>query len=157
MNSSGHARDKWAAALDGDGFQIIPNLLIAQQGNLGLSTTDIVVILHLNRWWWDRDQHPYPRPERIAEQMGLHARSVERCLKRLESKGMIHRMSPRYIQGGTSVRPISLLPLAESLAQIAGRLNAKRRPARKSQTGGDPAGGSSASPRNSTSSNEVPS
>ena len=155
MSANDRTRRKWEAALDGDGFQIIPNLLIAQQGNLGLSTTDIVVILHLNRWWWERDQHPYPRPERIAEQMGLHARSVERCLKRLERKGMIRRMSPRYLQGGTSVRPISLLPLAESLAQIAGRLNTKRRPAQKIQTGRDPAGQSSASPQDVTSSNEV--
>ena len=119
----GHARSKWGKALDGTGFQIVPNLLLTQQGNLGLSTTDIVVLLHLNRYWWTRDQHPYPSPTRIAGQMGLHPRSVERCLKRLAAKGAIRRLAPHQTPSGRTVRPVSLLPLAESLTRIAEHWN----------------------------------
>ena len=44
MRADGHARDKWGRTLNHTGFQIVPNLLLTQQGNLGLSTTDIVVL-----------------------------------------------------------------------------------------------------------------
>ena len=118
-------RDKWGRALDYAGFQTIPNLLFTQQQNLGLSTTDLVVLLHINRYWWTRDQDPFPRPTRIAEQMGLHRRSVERCLKRLEEKGLIARPGRHTISSGRTVWPISLSPLAAYLGQIAKRLPEK--------------------------------
>ena len=156
MRADGHARDKWGRTLNHTGFQIVPNLLLTQQGNLGLSTTDIVVLLHVNRYWWTRDQNPYPSTTRIAEQMGLHARSVERCLKRLEAKGVIRRLEPRQISPGRMVRPISLLPLARSLAQIAERLDDKHQSAEKSQSDEEPGANSTQPAANGASSKEVP-
>ena len=111
-------RDKWGASLDYGGFQVLPNVLLSCQRNLGLSPADVVILLHLNRYWWTRDQDPYPRPARIAEQMGVTRRSVERCLQGLEKKGLIERRDPRKISGRVA-RPISLLPLAERLGQLA--------------------------------------
>ena len=154
--SDGHARAKWGRTLNHTGFQIVPNLLLAQQGNLGLSATDVVVLLHINRFWWTRDQDPYPSTARIAEQMGLHVRSVERCLNRLEAKGVIRRLLPRQISPGRTVRPVSLLPLARSLALIAERLDDKRQSAEKSQSDKSPAAGSDESVANGASSSEVP-
>lgn len=154
--SDGHARAKWGRTLDHTGFQIVPNLLLVQQGNLGLSATDVVVLLHVNRFWWTRDQDPYPSTTRIAEQMGLHVRSVERCLNRLEAKGVVRRLQPRQISPGRTVRPVSLLPLARSLARIAERLDEKRRPAGRNRNDEDPAASSSEPAANGASSNEVP-
>ena len=113
-----HARDKWGRSLDHSGFQIVPNLLLMAQNRLGLSPTDLVVLLHLNRYWWRRDQDPFPSSAGIARRMGLHPRSVERHMKRLEEKNLIHRQAPRWISG-KRVKPISLAPLAQSLEEIA--------------------------------------
>ena len=118
-------RDKWGQTLNNFGFQIIPNLLLAQQKNLGVSPTDLVVLLHINRYWWTRDQDPYPSSVLIAKQMGLHLRSVERHLQRLEEKGLILRLASRRTSGKV-VRPISLIPLVERLNRIAERLEIKR-------------------------------
>ena len=49
--------------------------------------------------------------------MGLHLRSVERHLQRLEEKGLILRLAAHKISGKV-VRPISLIPLADQLNWI---------------------------------------
>ena len=103
--------------LDGSGFQIIPNQLLAQQKNPGIPPTALVVLLHINRYWWKCDQNPYPSATLIAKQMGLHLRSVERHLQRLEEKGLILRLAAHKISGKV-VRPISLIPLADQLNWI---------------------------------------
>ena len=118
-------RNKWGRTLDNGGFQIIPNLLLTQQKNLGISPKELVVLLHINRFWWKRDQNPYPSSTLIANQMGLHFRSVERHLQHLEEKGLILRLARRKISGKV-VRPISLTPLVEYLTRIAERLDMKR-------------------------------
>ena len=153
--SDGHARSKWGRTLDHTGFQIVPNLLLVHQGTLGLSATDVVVLLHLNRFWWTRDQDPYPSPARIATQMGLHVRSVERCLKRLEARGVLRRSQPRQISSGRTVRPVSLLPLARSLAQIADHLDDKRQSVEESRSDEDRGAGSDEPAPNSASSKKV--
>ena len=117
MKANTDIRDKWGQALDGSGFQIIPNQLLAQQKNLGIPPTALVVLLHINRYWWKCDQNPYPSATLIAKQMGLHLRSVKRHLQRLEEKGLILRLAARKISGKV-VRPISLIPLADQLNRI---------------------------------------
>lgn len=124
-------RRKWGRALDYAGFQAVPNLLLARQQALNLSSTDVVVLLHINRYWWTRDRDPFPRPARIAEQMGVHRRTVERSLQGLEEKGLLKRLEPRRVDSGRVVWPISLTPLAVSLEQIAGIL-ARRVPKNES-------------------------
>lgn len=130
-------RSKWGQALDYAGFQTVPNLLLTQQHKLELSNTDLVVLLHVNRFWWTRDQDPFPKPARIAAQMGVHRRSVERCLKRLEQKGLVRRTGPRETSSGV-VRPISLLPLADVLIRKADQLRiASQRSKRLERVRGD--------------------
>ena len=117
MDGQTHTRAKWGRSLDHSGFQIIPNVLLTAQNELGISPADLVVLLHINRYWWRRDQNPFPSSAWIAKQMGLHTRSVERHLKQLEKKELIQLQAPRVVSGRT-VRPISLLPLATSLEEI---------------------------------------
>lgn len=134
-SSTEKVRDKWGASLDYAGFQVVPNILLSHQRRLGLSTAEVVILLHLNRYWWTRDQDPYPRPARIAEQMGVTRRSVERCLQGLEKKGLIERLDPRKISGRVA-RPISLLPLAERLGRLAliGLMQGESAPSRAEDT-----------------------
>ena len=123
--SGTRARDKWGQTLEHSGFQIVPNLLLTVQSRLGLSSTEIVLLLHINRYWWHRDQDPFPSSAGIARQMGLHIRSVERHLKSLEKKELIYRHEPRWISG-KKVGPISLVPLAQSLEEVAKELELRR-------------------------------
>ena len=117
----GTIQQKWGDALSAGGFQALPNALLSAQRQLGLSTTDVVVVLHLNSRWWSRDRAPFSRPVLIAEKMGVHRRTVERSLERMEKKGLLKRLRPKSTERGSIIRPFSLIPLAERLGAFARR------------------------------------
>lgn len=120
QEAKNHAlRQKWAGALDYAGFQAIPNLLLSRQHSPILSSKDLVVLLHFNRRWWTHDRDPFPRPERIAAQMGACRRTVEQCSGRLEEEGLLKRLESRNTDSGRVVWPMNLTSLAVSLEQIA--------------------------------------
>jgi hypothetical protein len=69
----------------------VPDTLLIKQHELGLDTTDIVVLLNLTSFWWFRDAPPFPRTNVIASRMGVTTRTVQRSLKKMEAKGYIRR------------------------------------------------------------------
>jgi hypothetical protein len=107
-------REKWGGALEG-GFQLIPNVLIRAQKQLGLEAVDLVVLLNLNLHWWTPAELPHPRPTIIANRMGLSKRTVERSLQRLAKLGYIERLPPIKRKDGAMVRPYRLTGLVERL------------------------------------------
>jgi DNA-binding MarR family transcriptional regulator len=107
-------QDKWGGALGG-GFQLIPNVLIRAQKQLGLDSVDLVVLLNLNLHWWTPAELPHPRPTVIANRMGLSKRTVERSLQRLAKLGYVERLPPLRKKDGAIVRPYRLTGLVERL------------------------------------------
>jgi Predicted transcriptional regulator len=73
------------------GFQAVPDILLKQQGAMGLSATDLVVLLNILMYWWYVEQKPYPRPTTIAKRMDVNVRTVQRSLQRMEELGLIVR------------------------------------------------------------------
>ena len=51
------------------GFQAVPDLLLKHQNDLGLSTTDLTVLLNVLMHWWYPGNKPFPRPTAIAKRM----------------------------------------------------------------------------------------
>ena len=99
-----------------------PHQLAAHQPSPeGQSCTEAMVWLHLNRYWWAVGNAPFPSPERIAEHIGCHPRPVLRCFSRSEAKGAVQWLNLRASPTGSRGCPISLVPLAQSLHQIADR------------------------------------
>ena len=112
-------REKWGMALNA-GFQVVPNVLIRAQHELGLGAMDVLVLLNLNLHWWRSDRPPFTRPAVIANRMGVSKRTVERRLSFLERKGFIERLPPVILDGGgPTQRPYRLDGLVERLKQAA--------------------------------------
>ncbi|MEM7637976.1 MAG: helix-turn-helix domain-containing protein [Pseudomonadota bacterium] len=105
-----HAR--WGDLTD-VGFTAVPNTLIQAQSALGLTSTDIVILLNFTLHWWDPDSHPYPRSNTIARRTGLSTRTVQRTIKSLEERGFIKRFVDR------GERFIDLTPLRDKLKEVA--------------------------------------
>ena len=97
------------------GFQAVPDLLFKHQYHLGLSPTDVVVLLNVLMHWWYPHKKPFPRPQTIAKRMGVNPRTVQRSLNSLEKLGIIDR--ERKKTGG--VVYIDPAPLVEKLSKIA--------------------------------------
>lgn len=86
--------ERWGEACDA-GFTPVPNELLRAQVKLGLSPTQLIVLLNLMLHWWHRDRMPYPRTSAIAKRSGLSARTVQRSLRELEEKELILRCRAR--------------------------------------------------------------
>ncbi|WP_434056202.1 helix-turn-helix domain-containing protein [Roseibium sp.] len=84
------ATTKWKEAGEA-GFQVLPDLLLKKQSELGLSATDLVVLINVTMHWWYREQRPFPRTTTIASRMGVDNRTVQRSMKKLTQLGLMKR------------------------------------------------------------------
>lgn len=74
------------------GFQAVPDLLLKNQAALGLSATDLVVLLNVLMHWWYPAQKPFPRSTIISARMGISSRTVQRSINELENAGLLVRV-----------------------------------------------------------------
>lgn len=114
MNYS--VEDKWGdAALAG--FMQVPDMLFRQQGALGISSTELVVLLNLCTAWWKADRLPFPSSASIARRMHVQPRTVQAAILGLEKKGLLKRFR---ISGYSGKRhKYDLGPLKEKLEHEA--------------------------------------
>lgn len=84
---------KWGKAIEGagGGWTAVPNMLLRYQSHLEINSSELVVLIHLIRFWWQPDRAPFPSPERIAIEMGISPRSVYRILATLEKKHLLEK------------------------------------------------------------------
>ena len=97
------------------GFQAVPNVLLKHQNSLGLSTTDLVVLLNVLMHWWYPEQKPFPRSTTIAKRMGLSQRAVQRALQQLQKLDLLTR--ERSEDGPAYLNPEPLVAKLEELAR----------------------------------------
>ncbi len=95
------------------GFQAVPDLLLKNQAALGLSPTDLVVLLNVLMHWWYPSKKPFPRSTTISKRMGITPRTVQRSTNQLEELGLLMRVK----QGDRTY--LDPTPLVEKLAELA--------------------------------------
>ena len=96
------------------GFQPVPDLLLKYQSELGLSSTDLTVLLNVLMHWWYPEKKPYPRSTTISGRMGVNLRTVQRSLQKIIFLGLLRR--ERDANGWSFLDPA---PLVEKLQQLA--------------------------------------
>ena len=97
------------------GFQPVPDLLLKHQSTLGLSPTNLVVLLNVLLHWWYPEQKPFPRSTTIAKRMGVSPRAVQRSLQQLQHLGLLTRA--KSVDGPTCLDPEPLVAKLEELAK----------------------------------------
>jgi len=110
-------RKKWGLAALG-GFQQVPDLLLKHQAKLGLTSNDMVVLLHVTMHWWFADRLPFPATTVIAKRMGMAARTVQRSLNHLVKLRLISKVAINTEQGERRAwNPSGLVARLQHLAQ----------------------------------------
>ncbi len=112
---TGRGSAKWNGAADA-GFTIVPDALIHKQAKLGLSATELVVLLQIISFWWAADRPPFPSTTTIASRMGVEVRTVQRAIRALLKSGLIDR-DLRPGRDGKAVRVLTLDSLVMRLNQ----------------------------------------
>lgn len=117
--STERAVEKWEAAAEA-GFQTLPDILLRKQVELGLSPTDMLVLINITMHWWYRDRLPFPRSATIAERMGVDPRTVQRSIRKMQDLKLVERETETLVDG-TIRSVLNLSPLVERLGDFARR------------------------------------
>ncbi|RYG29048.1 hypothetical protein EON81_27425 [bacterium] len=111
------AQVRWGEALTG-GFTIVPDVLLKNQGKLGLGFREMCVLVQLLSFWWVADEWPRPQIGTLAKRVGSDERTVQRAIGALVDQGLIERTRVRT-KYGDYVQGFSLSGLVARLETIA--------------------------------------
>src|SRR3546814_358319 len=115
---NGASEKKWGAKVIALGFCILPSLLLRVQRRLGLSPTQLAVLIQLADFWWDAGRKPFPKKADLAQRLGLSERQVQRYIAELEEAGFVQRIERRASHRGKISNEYDLQGLVDRLAQI---------------------------------------
>ena len=112
------SEEKWGEGVMKLGFCIVPSLLLRAQQRLGLSATQLAVLLQLCDHWWDAKRKPYPGKKRLADRLGMSTRQLQRHVAALEDAGLVKRGERTASHGGKLSNSYDLSGLVERLKRL---------------------------------------
>lgn len=83
---------KWTKTLMDAGWTVLPSVILDRQQAFGLDAVDVNILLHLAKYWWEKDRLPFPTKKAIADCMGVSASTIQRRIASMESGGLIKRL-----------------------------------------------------------------
>ena len=109
---------KWGVEVIGLGFCILPSLLFRAQERLGLSATQLAVIVHIADFWWSEDKVPWSTKALLGQRLGLGTKQIQRIVRQLEEAGYLKRIK-RVNQRGQRANGFDLSGLVAKLKKLA--------------------------------------
>lgn len=110
-------QSKWGDALRA-GYLVTPSVLLIRQYELGLSNSELVILLNILASWRDVTSLPRLNPTTIAKRMDVDARTVQRNISSLIAKRYIEKK----LDIKTGVTSYNLENLVSKLKIIAPQL-----------------------------------
>lgn len=91
---------KWGKVAD-NGFTVLPLDLFKAQRFLGLTATEMLVLLNILTYWWRSERKPFPRTSTLAERMRLDIRTIQRAQNTFIQKGLLKKIRQKDDMGLT--------------------------------------------------------
>ena len=110
---------KWTKLLMDSGWTAFPSVILERQRALGLDPLDVNIILHLATYWWEADNKPFPAKQTLATAIGVHPRTIQRHIARLEKAGLITREYRREPGKGNKTNKYHFDGLIKEIAPFA--------------------------------------
>jgi predicted transcriptional regulator len=132
---------KWTKVLMQTGWTVLPNIILECQAALKLKPTDVNVLLHLARHWWQADNHPHPAKGTIAKRMGITPGTVRRSVRKLEKAGLIKRHYRTNESRGNLTNLYDFTGLIEKVTPLAKDYLAKKEKRKREDAASDRRGG----------------
>lgn len=121
---------RWGKDLTAGGWAALPNVIINNAAELGLTPLDMSIILKLASHWWERNTAPHPSKAGMAQAIGVDERTIQRRITALCNKGYLERNPRSSTKGGSLTNAYSLKGLIKAARPLAlaekARLEAKR-------------------------------
>lgn len=109
---------RWGKSVMEQGFCVIPSLLLRAQNQLGLSPTQLAILLQICEHWWQEDNKPHPGKKRLAGRLGIGPRQIQRHIAELERVGLVKRVERRGLDGSKRTNVYDLSGLVAKLKEI---------------------------------------
>lgn len=113
---------RWGEEVINCGYAVVPTLLLRHQGNLNLTSTDLVIIANLIGEWYFRedDRLPFIPKKSLERNIGCSETTLRNCFKRLEKLGLLRRIvTTNNKTGGQGANQYDLSGLITRLQEIA--------------------------------------
>ena len=140
MNAKKHDLQKYWEEILGSGFVQVPNVLLKNQAELGLTPIQLNILLDILVHWRyqnEPEKMPFPRSSTIANRIGRKQRTVQREIRKLQKMQFIEREPSTATEMGYTVRPINLSGLIKKLIVFSELEKAHREEtAKKKESGG---------------------
>lgn len=107
----------WPHTLKKSGFSQVPHALIDNMKDLGLSSSELTLILCLLRFKWN-DKHPWPSYVKLSNLMGIHHRRVRQLACDLEKKNLLRRHLRRKPGSKSETNEFDIGPLISRLQEL---------------------------------------
>ena len=91
---------KWTTPVIALGWMALPSVLLDKQPALGIDAIDLNILLQLMKYWWKKDDLPFPKKETLAELVGVSPSTIRKRIKRMESEGLVRRIKRHDKRGG---------------------------------------------------------
>ena len=110
---------RWGAKVTDHGYSKVPHMFFARQAELGLTSPQAMVLLHLlDHWWHSSSGLPWPSKKTLAIRMSRTERQIQRILTDLENEGLISRQARFYSSGGQKSNAYDLGGLIKRLQKL---------------------------------------
>lgn len=110
---------KWGKSTISAGWTLVPNILLERQAVLGITSSQLNVLLVLMKHWWERDTLPFPEMNTIGAMIGLSRSAVQRNIRQLEQAGFIQRIERKKSNGGNNSNQYNFDGLIKHLKPFA--------------------------------------
>ncbi|KKN31118.1 hypothetical protein LCGC14_0827260 [marine sediment metagenome] len=110
---------KWGKTTMAAGWTAVPNILLERQSTLGISPTQLNILMIIFKHWWEHDNLPFPEMNTIAAAMGVSRSTVQRNIRVLEQLGLINRIYRKAKHGGNTSNQYDFDKLVKLLAAYA--------------------------------------
>ena len=110
---------RWGGRVADHGYTMVPTMFFALQAELGLTSPQALVLLHLlDHWWHSSSGLPWPAKKTLANRMSVTERQIQRILTGLENEGLISRQARFYSSGGQKSNAYDLGGLIKRLKKL---------------------------------------
>src|SRR5689334_15241575 len=80
------------------GYTILPNILFRVYADLDMTEAELVLVLQLCTYWWDK-RAPFPSVPALATRMGKTPRQIQYYVEQLREKGLLRVIPRRGVDG----------------------------------------------------------
>lgn len=101
------------------GWTALPSIILDKQHALGIDALDLNILLQLAKYWWKKDDLPYPSKETLATSIGVKPSTIRKRIKRMEAEGLIQRIERHDAKGGQQSNWYSFDGLIEKMRPYA--------------------------------------